>query len=332
MAISKAERRELLKRDLPQDAKVREMARAYMARSGLSLASFSERLGYARSTLNNYMNCRYHEVSGNSGPIRAALVDFMQTNPIATADFVGGTLFETANVKLFRNCFNEVVERGRCGVLVGDPGKQKSYVAEHLIARLNQRELPKNGSGMRAVYVYCPSPCTPQQLMREIARAAGVSPRGDVRTIVHELRFHLRGRKVAFILDEAQHLDDGALEAARELHDRPPHAGILFLGSHNFDERLRVRGLHLEQWRSRLHFKKLLPGIQKEEAAAIIRAWLGPKATREVIAEITAGCTVLSLPRPKKPAEQYISARSLFNALRTMLPDPAERELEGATA
>jgi type II secretory pathway predicted ATPase ExeA len=65
-------------------------------------------------------------------------------------DQIDGKLYETANVKLLRQCVAEVVEKHRCGCVVGDPGKQKTYVAKHLIAELNRKrdreERPRHAS------------------------------------------------------------------------------------------------------------------------------------------------------------------------------------------
>jgi hypothetical protein len=70
--------------------------------------------------------------------------------------------------------------------------------------------------------------------------------------------------------------------------------------------------VQLEQWRSRFHFKRHLPGISEDEAETIVRAELGDKANRKVIALAIEDSRVKSLSNPR---EKYISARSLFNAL-----------------
>jgi DNA transposition AAA+ family ATPase len=313
MALSLDERRELLAAKLPECGRVVTVLRNFLEQAGLSVSDFAERIGYSAPTVYLLLKGKYECVSTNPRPLSRAIMEYIHANPIGgAADGSDGKLYETANVKLFRQCFNEVLDKGRCGCLVGDPGKQKTYVARHLIAELNRRELAKNGHGKRVFYIYVPQACTPQQLMREIAFACGASPRGDVRTLFRNLRWHLRGRKVAFILDEAQHLGIPGLETVRELHDQAPHAGLLFLGSHNFDQMLEIRGVQLEQWRSRFHFKRHLPGISDEEAETIVRAELGEKASRKVIAAALEDSRVKSFANPR---ERYISARSLFNAL-----------------
>jgi DNA transposition AAA+ family ATPase len=157
-----------------------------------------------------------------------------------------------------------------------------------------------------------PQACTPQQLMREIAlRVRLLAPRRRAHALP-PCAGTCAAAASRFILDEAQHLGIPGLETVRELHDQAPHAGLLFLGSHNFDQMLEIRGVQLEQWRSRFHFKRHLPGISDEEAETIVRAELGEKASRKVIAAALEDSRVKSFANPR---ERYISARSLFNAL-----------------
>jgi DNA transposition AAA+ family ATPase len=312
MALKRIVKDALFHAKLPEYSKVIGRVLRFLEVTGLSVADLAERVGYAHSTLSLFLNGSYANVASNTGALSKALLDYIDANPVDVDDQIDGKLYETANVKLLRQCVAEVVEKHRCGCVVGDPGKQKTYVAKHLIAELNRKEIAKNGHGRKLFYVYVPQACSPQQLMREIALACGCSPRGDVRSIFRRLRYHLRGRSVGFILDEAQHLGIPGLETVRELHDQAPHAGLLFLGSHNFDQMLEIRGVQLEQWRSRFHFKRHLPGISDEEAETIVRAELGEKASRKVIAAALEDSRVKSFANPR---ERYISARSLFNAL-----------------
>jgi hypothetical protein len=195
----------------------------------------------------------------------------------------------------------------------GDPGTQKSFIAQHLIAELNRLEISRNGAGRRAYYVYCAQGMTPLRFLKRIAEACGTPVVNDPERILGNLRFDFRGRRCVLVPDEAQHLDIRCLEVVRELHDRPPHFGLLFLGSHAFGEMFARNALQLEQWNSRFRAGKALPGIGEEEAEAIVRGELGAAASRPVMEKLLKGARVPHLRSGGK--QSYVSARRLFEAL-----------------
>lgn len=327
MAYSTEQKKKLLAVSLPETTQVREIVRDYMARCGLTLEQFSARIGYAKSTLNNFLGGSYQRVAASDAAIRQSVLTYVQANPIAANEFTPGKLYETSNVRLMRKCFAEVLEKSRCGILEGDPGTQKSWVAQHLIYELNQRELSKNGHGRRAYYVYCPEEIRPKALVRLMAEAAGSIANGEVRAIFKNLKHHLHGRRSAFLFDESQHLSKQCMETVRELHDLPPHCGMLFLGSHNFGHKLTVNALEMEQWNSRLHFRKSLPGMDEDEAERCITGELGAGANKKVIETLLRRSRMDHLRSGGK--QQYISARRLFDALRDLSEEP---RAEGADA
>jgi AAA domain len=190
---------------------------------------------------------------------------------------------------------------------------------------LNLAEISKNGQGKRAFYIYCTENIRPTQLMKEVAIAAGSPSSGDARRIFRNLRFDLGRRKVLFMFDEAQHLSVECLETLRELHDMPPHAGLLFAGSHELKS--TFQRLDMEQWHSRLQQGEDLPGIQPEEALNIITAELGElpaKKIKYLISEAEAR------DKRKGVSVKYISARRLFRSIKGIKNDP--RMAKGATA
>src|SRR6185437_8438175 len=146
----------------------------------------------------------------------------------------------------------------------------------------------------------------PTQLMKRVAEAAGSITTGEVDRILRNLRFDLGERKTLFVLDEAQHLSVQCLETLRELHDMPPHCGLLFAGSHELEK--TFNRLDMEQWHSRLHKGSELPGIQEGEAADIIRAELSA-AKQDKIQALIKQCYTRDLRKGREV--EYISARTL---------------------
>jgi DNA transposition AAA+ family ATPase len=319
MAFSTEQRKQLI---VPTAAYRREVIKAatdYMARAGLNETDFARRIrtpggsNYARSTLNLFLNGRYHKVSGDDSAICAAVTDFIAAHPISPLVDTAGKMYETENTRLVRKYFYDALDFGRAYFFKGPPGTQKSFVLQKLVAELNRVEIAKNGHGRRAFYVYCSQGIRPAQLMKEVATAAGSLAMGDTRRVFRNLRFDVGSRKSLFVFDEAQHLDVHCLETVRELHDMPPHSGLLFAGSHEIES--TFNRLDMEQWHSRLRHGAELPGIQEGEAQEIIAGEL-PELPADKVQKLIKGCYAMDLRKGRQV--KYISARNLFYAIQAI--------------
>jgi transcriptional regulator with XRE-family HTH domain len=311
--------REYLKgRTLPPSDEVISEARDYMARAGLTLVQFAHRLGYAPSSVNNWLNGRYAHVASHDLMLRARFLDFKAVNPLDVPDNESeGKLYLSAAVEALRDDFFRALDDSMIIVRHGNPGTKKSYVSQYLIAELNRNEAPKNGHGRRAFRIYCGLRETPLGLMRRVAKACAVPQGSRVADIISGLQFDYRHRRVLLVFDEAQHLTEDCLEVVRELNDEAPHFGLLFLGSHDLCE--KFAGFHMEQLRSRLHILKSLPGMTRKEASVPVREEL-PWLDAESIAAFVEGCVVSDKQslakearvRGSKEAIEYVNARDLF--------------------
>lgn len=295
----------------PHVNEVRASLIRYLDRTGLTREDFAKRIGYSSVTLYHFLQGRYE---GNPKHISTASKDFMALHPIAPPNAVEGKLYETANVRAWREVFTKCLERSRAAVVYGPPGIQKSFPVEHLIAELNRQELAKD-SGRRAYYVYCPANVRPNQLLKLIAEACGTVVTGDNVRIVRNLRFDFRNRKVLIVLDEAQHLNIDCLETVRQLLDRLGF-GLIFAGSHDV-YRMFEKPIELEQWRRRIKHAIALPGMSEEDARAIIVGELGEVKEKQIDALI-AGARV----NDDRRGIQYISAGRLFSAIQEIVDDP----------
>lgn len=312
MALQAELRKKLLAATLPESKAVREELLDYLARTGLERNDFARRINYSSMTLRSFVSGNYQDISGNDSALRFAIREFIRTHPIAADETESGQVYSTENFRLLRKYFYAALDQGRAYYEYGPPGTQKTFIVQHLIADLNQREVAKNGNGRRAVYVYCRAKIRPTDLMKRVAESAGVSTMGNADRILRNFRFDFHGRRVLIVFDEAQHLDQDGLETIRELLDRPPHAGLLFLGSHNLKQIFQQ--FELEQWRSRLHAGKALPGISDEEAREIVAKEIGPGHSEKKIARMIEAARVPDLRQGKDYT--YISARKLFWSVR----------------
>jgi type II secretory pathway predicted ATPase ExeA len=336
MALSAAQKRDLLARDIPRSAEVRRRLIDYMARTGMRPEDLRARTGYSGVSIRSFINGKYEKVASTCRAICDAMVKFMDTYPIGpqvTAQ--AGRLYETQDVVMIRQHFYDALDYQRCYYLRGAPGTQKSYASEHFVSELNRNEIAKNGHGARAYYIYCPELVRPNALMKLIAEAVGSITMGENQRLLRNIRFELRDRKVVLLFDEAQHLDVHCLETIRELHDRDPHCGMLFLGSHELEK--TFSRLDMEQWRSRMHHGADLPGISKDEARDIVRGELGedsalqkvefPKGSgKKMTREDALIASAMSVDLHKGREVTYLNARTLFRSINGILQDRATKK------
>jgi len=320
MALTRERKAALAKIELPEDREVRVMLEEFLAISGFTEKDFGDACGYSRAAINLYRAGKYKGDEKGTLAIRAAIKEYIEGHrDQARRDL--GKLYRKRNYQMLRKAFYGALDHGWAYCVYGPPGTQKSYVAEALIEDLRQQDAAKNGSARRVAYVYCRAGIKPMNLLQRIGIAAGMPSQGRVDQLIRKLQFHFSSRRVLLVLDEAQHLDDDCVEVVRELLDRPPYFGLLFMGSHDLQK--IFQRLEMEQWRSRLQKAIELPGLDEEEATEIIAAELGtrPKAAVE---KMIASSRVRDLRRG--PDYTYISARSLFFAIEQV------KRLEGASA
>jgi DNA transposition AAA+ family ATPase len=274
------------KRTIGHSAGERERTMAllndYMARTGLSRAQFARRINYSERTLGVFFGNKYHHVAGTHANLCQAIADYIERNPIEPPQQVFGELYETENARVIRQTIQELLKYPAAYMIYGPPGSQKSFTLEYEIARLNREEIPLNGSGRRAYYVYATEKMKPTQLMKEIAIACGSSAVGDTPHIARSLRYDFRDRRVLVAIDEAQHMDLSCMETIRVLLDRPPNFSLLLAGMHTLLTKFNRHSAALGQWNDRLIAKLMLPGLSREEAEAIARREMPDLSDRKV--------------------------------------------------
>jgi DNA transposition AAA+ family ATPase len=318
----------------------RDAARAavadYMARTGMDAKSFASCIGYGYSTLRLFLADKYQLVSGKDGTIIRACYDYMQAHPIQAMRPLEGELFETANVRMIRDTFKKLLARPRAFMIYAPPGSQKTFVLEHEVYALNQREVA-NDSGARAYYVYARQNIRPRDLVRRIAVACGSRADGQIDQVLANLRREHAHRRTLLIIDEAQHMSLDCFEVIRELLDREPFFSLLFSGSHDLFLKFETASATLEQWNSRIAQKVRLPGCTPEEALAIVQreageilagSAKGPQLAQKLIRRATVVDAYVPVAAGK-PKATYINIRTLCNALddlRTQFQATAQKE------
>lgn len=323
MGFSQEERRTLLRANLPKSREVLSRLQDYLARTGLHYYDFARRINYSSVALYKFMAGTYERIASDDSKLCQAIIEFIEANPIG-GDRIAetGKLYRTENVKLLNKYFHEALDKPLAYFIYGPPGTQKSYILKRLIEDLTVKEISKNGAGKRAFYVYCRSGIRTNDLMKRVAEAAGVPGVGTVDRILRNMRFELRGRRSLICLDEAQHLSIDCLEVVREMLDEPPHCSLLFAGSHNLKQIFEQ--MELEQWRSRLHEGKSLPGISDDEAREIVTGELGAGVPVKKMDALIEHARAKDFRQGKDFS--YISARRLFWSVRDIKAAQAEKK------
>lgn len=291
----------------------------YVKHSGVNLTMFAKRINYSYSALTNFLHGRYHQVAGSGKNIRLAAETFMRENPIEPYTAISGELYDTANVRVIRETFEQLLPKAVAQMIYAPPGSQKTFALQNEVARFNLQELPKNGTGRRAVYVYARQGIRPRDLMRRVAVACGCESSLSIENMIENLRWEFRSRRVLLIVDEAQHLSIEGFETLRELLDQPPHFSLLFSGSHDLKNTFDRFSATLEQWNSRIIAKIRLPGLERSEAEGIIRrelaAYIGTMSEDE-IRVMTGELVKQSTTKDAfEKGRNYINVRTLTNAL-----------------
>jgi type II secretory pathway predicted ATPase ExeA len=236
-------------------------------------------------------------------------------------------LLQTKSYRLLKSCLREAIDEGTNAIVYGPPSSEKSYVLKTLCDQLNaDRET--------AIYVYCGSQCTESHLWRSIARAAKISVRSSFRWAcryqVIDAMFS-RAKLPAIILDEAQHLDVGALEGVRELHDCTARkdrrgCGVILAGSHSLLREFLhpQRRSRLEQMLSRFPYRIQLEGMSRQEILSLAAKAFGNGKLAEFSekqeATLLERCTVEDpyfIGADAKPQlRTYYSSRRLLEYIR----------------
>ena len=342
MALSAKVKAALAAIDLPEDNAVRQRAELFMMRSGYTMSELSQKIGYSRVSLALFLQGRYnaHFVREcNTRMMRARLTEFLDTTTFAEDLRPRGTLYKTASYEAIRKAFYRAIDHGWAYCIDGAPGTQKSYIAETLVQELATADASKNGHGRRAYYIYCGDRNSPLELLKKIAIEMGIGARGYIDQLIKKIQFELARRRAVLLFDEAQHLPKETIERVRELLDRPPYIGVIFMGSHDLQR--TFSDLRMEQWRRRLTEILFLPGLSNEEAEQIIAGEYG-KASRKQIDYLVEASIVPDFRRPLgttsdgqrryahertwqgRRYEAYLSAGALFAAIQQAKVEVAE--------
>jgi type II secretory pathway predicted ATPase ExeA len=319
MALSVHMKEQLAALKLPGDGIVRERLARWMAQTGWNDQDVADRIAridgraYARATVNQFRNgryCSHHPAEGNDRALVAALVSLMDANPTINERILDGKTYPTESYKKLRRAFRNALDRGWSYCVDGASGTQKTRVLLALAAEIEAEDASKNGSGRRVLYVRCRPKMSRMDLLTEILVSGGMPGRRMyIGQSLRRLRHNFASRRVLLVLDEAQDLDDAALNTVRELLDEPPYFGLIFAGTHDLKARFNL--LENERLRSRQRKFIELEGLTGDEVKEIWESEIG-RLSAERFTKLSEFCTVVDY---RRQGRTYLSARQLFFAI-----------------
>jgi len=319
MPLPQALKDHLATLNLPSDAVVRDRLTRWMAQTGWSDSDVADNItradgrSYSRASVNQFRNGVYganHFTAENGLALCAAVLSLLDRNPTINERVLAGRTYHTQSYRKVRRAYVNALDLGWSYCIYGGPGTQKTRLLLALSAEVEAEDAGKNGRGRRVLYVRCRPRMSRTDLLSEILIAGGMLPgRTRIGQTLRKLRHGFAARRVLLVLDEAQDLDDAALNTVRELLDEPPYFGLLFAGTH--DLRARFEMLTNERLRSRQRKFIELEGLTKDEVREI---WQGEAGaiTAKAFEKLLVYCTVRD---NRRAGATYLSARQLFFAI-----------------
>ncbi len=292
--------------------RVQRLVTGYLIQSGMSPVDFARRINYSPNTLQQFM-CGHYSNIANTDRITAAILSFIESNPVEPEAPYCGKIYETGAVRLMRGVFTRLLSRPQAFMAYAPPGSGKTEIGRHLIAEHNAQHSADQKTFI--FRVYCRARISPRDLMKRVATACGTQSDTAIDRAIHNLRFDFKGCRVLLYFDEAQHLSVDCLEVIRELLDEEPRFSLCFAGSHELDKIFARFAGTLEQLERRITDKITLPALTADEATGILKSELAeckPDAA-EIRALIEGSTIVVSVNRKN---QRYISIGRLMASAR----------------
>lgn len=154
------------------------------------------------------------------------------TKKLATASG-GGVIAPTSNIGLVHTLMEQLTTRAPglpgIGTFYGASGLGKSFGASYA----------SHPAGFNGIYVSCRSFETKKSLAEQICKAIGITPKGNIPTIVDAIVEVLAISGRPLIVDEVDYIvDSRTLELIRDLHDASG-ASILLIGEEHLPAKLK---------------------------------------------------------------------------------------------
>lgn len=248
----------------PNDVELRARARAVMERDELTFRAAAARLDVSHAALNRWLDGRSSMKEAHR--VAAAVTRWLDAERSPARDEV---YVETKSSKLVTDALSYAKAMGKMACIYGGPGVGKTCALRHF----RRLESPVWLATMNAAIT------TVVPALEHVAEAVGLpDPTGGARRIHQAICRQIANLGGILVIDEAQHLRTGAIEAIRSLHDETGVA-IALVGNENVYAAITggSRQAHFAQIFSRIGMRVPLTRPKVEDVRALVGTRWGVK-------------------------------------------------------
>ncbi len=245
----------------------RKEIQEFLKKNGISQSKAGDGAGYTGSVVSQYLAGTY---KGDVDEVERNLVAWMKREgnrrtkrniPIAQTEAMTRVI----------NALNIAHEEKDIAVIVGEAGTGKTTAL--------RRYKEENPHGV--ILIEADKSMTAYALIQEISEKLELDKKGGFVDQVKKVCGALRMRDFIVIIDEAEYLNDGALELARRaVHDKG-QSGLVLVGLPRLEYKIRNLKNDHQQLASRIGVLLHVDGIKEKDARAIVNS-VWPTADGEV--------------------------------------------------
>jgi DNA transposition AAA+ family ATPase len=240
----------------------------FLKKSGISQNKAGEGAGYTGSVVSQYLAGSY---KGAVEEVEAALRTWMVREQKRRArKYI--PIAQTETLTRIINAVNIAHEEMDIAVVVGETGTGKTTAARKYIEE----------NSHSAVLIEVDKSMTALGFVRELAEALRIDRHGNLAELTKRVWSALRDRDTVVIVDEADYLNDGALELARRVVNDKGQSGLVLIGLPRLVFRLKNLKNDHQQLASRVGVLLEVDGLKRADAKSIV-ASVWPEIDKETV-------------------------------------------------
>ncbi|MBX9813235.1 MAG: AAA family ATPase [Sphingomonas sp.] len=271
---------ELVVNNSPEEAEARAWLLGHRQETGLSWSELQKLTDIDGSTLSRFAGGKY---TGDNAKVAAKVLAYRerlraQAELAADAPVVPA-FYETATTRQLTGLFR-LAQSGKIILIASAPGVGKTKAAERFAQADPNVWLATMAPSTAGVATMC----------LEVAAAIGLGDlKGTPQQLSSQIRAHVRGKNGLLIVDEAQELNEKAINEIRSWHDRTG-VGIVLLGNEKVVGQIDARKSALVQISSRIFQRCILREPKADDLEALFDAWkVDDRGQREFLVKIGRG-------------------------------------------
>lgn len=236
----------------------KEEFKDFLDRNKISQNKAAEAAGYTGSVVSQWLSGNY---KGDADGVEAALRLWLEREKSRRATRAVPTM-ETETMRRITNAIAIAHQERDIAVIVGPAGAGKTTALRRYVA--------ENPNG--AILIEVDDSINKVALIQELANKLGLSRDGGHVELVRRVAEALSERDLVVIIDEADYLNDGALELCRRIVNDKGRSGLVLVGLQRLVYRIRSLKNDHEQLASRVGVLLEVESLKPVDAERIVLA------------------------------------------------------------